>query len=382
MFHLEFSQPSRLGDVRNYRSPCMHPTSPDSPQTNPALSSEEARSLLLFLRRKEGNWVEWGKACQTLQKGGYSSATIFEETGFEPIQQNQVIVAAQVYDNLCDTSEAVRSYFLGPKSDVLYEFRVLNQVQRVAAAQLAMDKQLDVDGAHHITRAIKEFSRLYALPEGFSNHPGDAVAYQCWNQARSKKDLQDRSRLIAQGLKFAHSQTAREKIEQLLSDFTVVPTKRAPLLPMYRVEAEEELPRIVPVVGTLPLTRADLEAIPKLAVTGPFNAIQSPGAIAFAPIPGWRVLLNAIDPVAIQMTSDRLPNLTSERPQLVLVAIDREVRQWNGDRYFLVERNGELEIQWFDLEPDCELLGQVILVLRSKQVFDENALSEIWQIEE
>jgi hypothetical protein len=34
------------------------------------------------------------------------------------------------------------------------------------------------------------------------------------------------------------------------------------------------------------------------------------------------------------------------------------------------------------LEPDCELLGQVILVLRPKQVFDENALSEIWQIEE
>ena len=356
--------------------------SPDSPQTNPSLSPEEAQPLLLFLRRKEGNWVEWGKACQALQKGGYSSATIFEETGFEPIQQNQVIVAAQVYDNLSDASEALRSYFLGPKSDVLYEFRVLNQVQRVAAAQLAMDKQLDVDGAHHATRAIKEFSRLYALPEGFSNHPGDAVAYQCWNQARSKKDLQDRSRLIAQGLKFAHSQAAREKIEQLLSDFTVVPAKRAPLLPMYRVEAEEELPRIVPVAGMLPLTRAELDAVPQIAVQDPFNVIQSPGAIAFAPIPGWRVLRNAIDPVAIQMTSDRLPNLTSEQPQLMLVTIDRDVREWNGDRYFLVERNGELEIQWFDSEPDCELLGQVILVLRPKQVFDENALSEIWQIEE
>ena len=52
-----------------------------------------AEELLRSLRQKEGTWVEWGKACQQLQKAGYNPQRIFEETGFEPIQQNQIIVA-------------------------------------------------------------------------------------------------------------------------------------------------------------------------------------------------------------------------------------------------------------------------------------------------
>ena len=40
-------------------------------------------ALLLMLRRKERNWVEWGKACQQLQKAGLKPQEIFEATGFE-----------------------------------------------------------------------------------------------------------------------------------------------------------------------------------------------------------------------------------------------------------------------------------------------------------
>ena len=76
-----------------------------------------------------------------------------------------------------------------------------------------MDKKIDIDRAHQVARAVKDFYRLSQLPAGFANHSGDAVDYLCSKNARQKKDLQARSRLIAQGLKFAHSQTARESIE-------------------------------------------------------------------------------------------------------------------------------------------------------------------------
>ena len=53
------------------------------------LDPETCHDLLQMLRRKEQTWVDWGHACQKLQRSGYNSAQIFEETGFEPIQQNQ-----------------------------------------------------------------------------------------------------------------------------------------------------------------------------------------------------------------------------------------------------------------------------------------------------
>jgi len=358
---------------------------PDNlPNANPKLSPEVALELLQLLRRKEGNWIDWGRACQQLQKSGYGAQTIFEETGIEPIQQNLTIVAAQVYESLekSGASEAVKSYFAGPKSDILYELRVLSQDRRLPAAQLAMEKKLDVDEAHAVAKALQAFYRLVRKPEEFTDHPGDAVAYQYWKLAREKKDLQERSRAIALGLKFAHSPSARSQIETLLSDFTVVPTRKAPLLPIYRLEGDEELPRIVPVVGSLPLTRADLEAVPPVDARDPFRVVQVSGSGSFVAIPGWSVVVKAQDLVAIVTVAERLPESSLAKSEPVVVAIDRQVRQWNPNSYFLVERSGQLDIQWFDEDPEIPLLGQAILILPPKKVFDENANRELWLIDE
>lgn len=362
----------------------MTPPSDPNPPSSSELSQEVAEALLKSLRRKEGNWIDWGQACQRLQKAGYASQTIFEETGIEPIQQNLTSVAAQVYDSLvkADASPALRSYFAGPKSDVLYEFRILNHEQRVSAAQLAMEKQLDVDEAHAVASALKNFYRLVRRPEEFTTHPGDAVAYQYWMLARGKKDLQERSRAIALGLKFAHSPTARERIESLLSDFTVVQARKAPLLPVYRVEEDENLPRIIPVVGSLPLTRSDLDAVALLTEETAFRVVRVTGTQRLVPIPGWLVVVNARDPVAILTTAERLPESGFSASEPLVVTIDRQATQWNANSYFLVARDGELDIQWFPEPPDFPLLGQVILILRPKKVFDETANRELWHIDD
>jgi hypothetical protein len=361
----------------------MSDPSPTAPPSVP-LSDAEAEELILLLRRKQGRWVEWAQACQTLQKAGYSTQAIFEATGFEPIQQNQIIVAAQVYGAIAQSAapEAVKEHFGYKASDVLYEFRVLSPTERVAAANLAFAKKLDMDEAHELTRAIKDFSRLSKPPADFTNHPGDIVAHQAWNTARQKSDLQARSQLIARGLQYAHTDQARRAMEKLLTDFTVTPAQPIPRLPLYRLDSDEELPRILPVVGKLPLTKADLQAVPIVEATGSFQMVKFSGTGAWAAIPGWQVVRVAEDPIVIIEQSDRLPIPLDGRPEEVLVVVDRAQRQWNDISYFIITEAENLQIRWFDSPPDVPLLGQVVLVLRAKKVLDEEYTKELWQLDE
>jgi hypothetical protein len=348
------------------------------------LSEEATQQLIQSLLQKQGTWVDWGKACQKLQKSGYSSQKIFEETGFQGIQQNLIVVAAQVYESLVqgEIDEAILQYFQGAKSDILYEFRILNQNQRLGAAKLAYDKQIDVDGAKTVAKALQDWSRLRQFPNGFSDHPGDAVAYQCWHMARQKKDLQDRSRLIAKGLKFAHSTGAREAIEKLLSDFTVVVSQPTPLLPLHRLEVEEELARIVPVVEMGDLTLKALENIPNQPIIEPFRLMEVPAAMTVVPLPGWQAVLKAQNPIAITCKSDKLPNFPNSKPEDVLVVVDQAVTDWNAQFYYLVEQDHQLQFQWFDSIPSVSIVGQIVLVLRPKRILDENNLLEPWQMDD
>ncbi|MCL2923283.1 MAG: hypothetical protein MGF17_01265 [Trichodesmium sp. MAG_R04] len=357
--------------------------------TNPV----DAENLIGLLRRKENSWVEWGNACAALQKAGYTSQEIFEKTGFEPIQQNQVIVGSQVYtslvnanikkDLLMPSKTDVLSRFERSGSDILYELRILTQEQRIIAAEFIVAHNLDADDVKDLVRAIKDFARITTIPEGFSDSPGDIVAYQCWKQARQQNDLQHRSRLIAKGLKLVDSQTARKQLEQLLTDFTVVSQRPAPRLPVYRLELEEELPRILPVVGKLPLNTADFKAVPLVEEVEPFRMVKfSGGAGAWVAIPGWRVVMQAEDPVVIIENSDRLPTPIPAATEEVLLIIDRNQRQWHEDGYFIVDQGGKIVMQWFDEEPNILLLGRALLVLRPKKILDQELIKDLWQIEE
>ena len=354
-----------------------------SPDSKDAIPEAEAREMMRSLLHKEGTWVEWGQTCHKLQKAGYSSQQIFEDTGFQNSQQNMVIVASQVYGNLVRDGVApeVLEYFKGPRSDVLYEFRLLSQEQRVEAARLAYDKRLDIDGAHLVTKAMRDVSRMSQLPEPFTDCPGDWVAYLSWKRAQSQKDLQQRSRLIAQGLKFAHSASAREAIEKLLSDFSVVKTVSEPLLPLYRLETEDELPRIVPLAGTYPLASQEIAAVNKVENQQPFGNITARGG-SYAPVPGWQVVLKAQDPVTYFCQSDRLPKSLSGKVEEVLIMLDRANTTWDVNSYFVVETEEKLEIRWFETEPTEKIVGQLVLILRPKRILDEGNLTQPWQMDD
>lgn len=354
---------------------------PDQTLTDTEVNTD---SLLQMLRRKEQTWVEWGRACQTLQKRGKSPQSIFEATGFEPIQQNQIIVSTQIYANLTNlqASEAVLDYFAQRRSDILYEFRILDQSDRVKAATLAMGHQIDADEAHVIAKAIRDFSRLRKRPEDFSEAPGDSVAYECWRLARQKDDLQERSRLIARGLQYAESVDSRKQLEKLLTDFSVIKAKKAPRLPLYRLEQNDELPRVIPVLGQWPLDVSDLSALPFLSGEGEFNIIHYEGASAWFAIPGWQVVSQAEDPIALLAKSDELNLAIPEPIETVMVVIDRAQRQWKSDSYFLIEDQDALAFQYFDESPSEKLLGRVVLIIRPPKDAENLENKDAWLIDE
>jgi len=49
---------------------------------------------------------------------------------------------------------------------------------------------MSIQGAHEVVKAIKEFS-MTKLPDGFSSHPGDAVATPVLEVGSAKGDLQN-----------------------------------------------------------------------------------------------------------------------------------------------------------------------------------------------
>lgn len=357
---------------------------PSDSQNTPAAESFDAESVVRSLRRKEGTWKDWGRACQQLQKAGYATQQIFEATGIEPIHQNQLVVAVQVYDSIEKEglSDSVRSRFEKTGSDTLYEFRILSQSDRAAAATLVVEKGIDSEGAREVAKALKEFSWVSPRPEAFPDHPADAVAYYYWNLARQQGDLQARSRLIALGLRFASSSSARQQIEKLLTDFTIAPKKQAPLLPVYRLETESEVPRVLPVVGKLPLSVADLSTVPLIEEEGPFGLVKFSGTGAWVPVPGWQVVFASEDPVVILADSTELPTPLSGEPEEVLILIDRAQREWDDRTYCVVDQAGQIQIQWFPEAPANPILGRVMLVLRPKQVLDEDYNKDRWQLDE
>jgi hypothetical protein len=362
------------------------------PEPEELNKKQDTAALIESLLHKEGTWVQWGKACQQLQKTSLSPQAIFEQTGFEPIHQNQLIVAAQVYDGLVagNASSYVLDYFEQKGSDILYEFRILPQAGRVDAAELVASNKLDVFTAKDIAKALKEFAVLVKLPEGFSNHPGDAVAYQAWKAATNQKDPQEKTKLISRGLKFAHSDSARATIESLLTALVAPKTKKAPRLPVFRLEQDDEVPRIIPVVGKLPLSAADLKAVPMVDEIAPFGMVQYAGECAWLALPGWQVVRSVEDGVVIlcdtntlkEVSGTDIPSSFPDKPEEIIVLVDRAQREWQDDKYFLVEQDGDLKFQWFEAQPDLMLLGCIMLVMRQRRVLDEEISSDRWQIDE
>lgn len=338
------------------------------------LSPAQQKEYLQNLRRRAGTWVDWGQTCQHLSKAGWRGEAIFEETGLEPSTQNQLIVASQVFHSL--PNPQVQAYFRSEGSDLLYELRLLSQAQRLACAEFIRDKRLDVGATRDVVKAVKELSQ-YRVPTGFSDHPGDAVAFQCWRLLRQKPASPERVRLLSRGLSFAHTETARLALERLLDPQPGETLPTPPRLPWYRLESALEQPLILTLAGELPLDKQVWGNTPVAQAQPPFGVVAGmPPVVA---LPGWAILRAAQAPLAL--LTHQLPGEIGIAEPILLV-VDRLDTTWQAEHYFLVAADQHITLKWFSEQPGLPLLGRLILAVRPPRMLDPAHLSEPWQIEE
>jgi hypothetical protein len=65
-----------------------------------------------------------------------------------------------------------------------------------------------------------------------------------------------------------------------------------------------------------------------------------------------------------------------------LILVERSQVEWQSDRYFAVEKDGKITLAWFSQQPEQELLGQVLLILRQPRILDEGLAVDVWQVDE
>lgn len=168
--------------------------------------------------RASQDWLEKGRLLQYLADSGIDSESVSASCGVNSYEQELLKESADVYNSLekGNAPRPVLRHYARDHGGILREFRALTQTQRVHAATLAVAKHLNAAEAKAVASAIEAFARFSHPPEGFSEHSGDAVAYHCWIGACQETNPQEREHLIARGLRFAHSTTARIKLEALL----------------------------------------------------------------------------------------------------------------------------------------------------------------------
>ncbi len=356
---------------------------------HPEAESPETESLINSLRRKEGNWIAWARSCEKLHATGLSLQEIFEQTGFEPIHQNQITVAAKVYEALVEgrASVALLNHFTNQGSEILYELRVLPQSDRVDVAEFILQKNLDITVTKEAVKAIKEFGMLANPPADFSSHPGDAIAYQAYRSAQNQSDLQQRTKHILRGLQYVQSSTARSLIEQLLTSTPNQKITKPVKLPIYRLDEDDQMPRLIPVAGKLPLAASDFRAVPIIEELPPFGMVAYEGACAWVALPGWQVVRKAEDGIVVladthtflQASGQQLPNSFPDRAEEIVILIDRsdrQVNQVNPDNYFAIEVEGELRLSILNenqpAKNPSKILGKLLLIMRQSRVIEES----------
>lgn len=345
---------------------------------------------LTLLRHKEGNWIEWAAACAGLAKHGHTAQQIFEQTGFEPIHQNQITVALKVYEGLVEgkASSRVLTHFAGQDSEILYELRVLPQSDRLELAEFILFHRLDLAATKEVIKAMRDLALLSNLPAGFSQHPGDAIAYQCYLTAQKSSQTGQATKSILKGLQYVHSDSARRLIEQLLTQPTAQPASSLPKLPLYRLEQDDQLPRLVPVAGKIPITITELKAVPLIDQIEPFGMVTYAGACAWIGLPGWDIVRQATDPLIIladtdtfaEVSGQKLPNSFPDRPEQILLLIDRGQRTPHSQSYFAIALADQIQIA--PPTPAAKIYGKLLLVLRERRILDQSASSDLWQEEE
>ncbi|KAK7258630.1 hypothetical protein RIF29_24211 [Crotalaria pallida] len=187
-------------------------------------ASLDIPSKLHVLACRLGLWYEYTPLIPSLLQEGISPTSIEEETGISIIEQNRLVVAAQVRDSLLQSNtdqQIIAAFDIGGEQ-LLYEIRLLSATQRASAAQFIVENKLDVNGAQELARSIKDFPSRKD-EKGRENFdytlPGDCLAFMYYRQSREhNRNSFQRNAALEQALSVAQTEKAKSAILEELKE--------------------------------------------------------------------------------------------------------------------------------------------------------------------
>ncbi|KAI8007870.1 hypothetical protein LOK49_LG07G01648 [Camellia lanceoleosa] len=181
-------------------------------------SSLDIAGRLDILTNRLALWFEYAPLIPSLFQEGFSPSSLEEVTGISGVDQNRLVVAAQVRDSLIQSSTdpATLSFFDNGGAELLYEIRLLSASQRAAAARYVVENKFDAKGAQDLARAMKDFPRRRG-DRGWDSFdytlPGDCLSFMYYRQALENRDpSEERTAGLQVALETAVSEAAKKRI--------------------------------------------------------------------------------------------------------------------------------------------------------------------------
>lgn len=171
-----------------------------------------------ILANRLGLWYEYAPLINSLIREGFSPPTIEETTGISGVEQNRLIVGAQVRDSLVHSKadpDLLAAFETGG-AELLYEIRLLSASQRVAAARFLVENRCDGKAAQELARSMKDFPSRRG-DKGWARFdytlPGDCLSFMYYRQSREHRNpSEQRTSALEQALRVAETEAARNMI--------------------------------------------------------------------------------------------------------------------------------------------------------------------------
>ncbi|KFK23436.1 hypothetical protein AALP_AAs67888U000100 [Arabis alpina] len=355
--------------------------------------SLDAAGKIEVLADRLGIWFEYAPLISSLYTEGFTPPTIEELTGISGVEQNRLIVGAQVRDSLVQSGadpEMIAAFDTGG-AERLYEIRLLSNTQRVAAAGYIVQHDLDTKGALDLARAIKDYPHRRG-DVGWKDFdyylPGDCLSFMLYRKSREHKSPSEiRTTLLQQALEAAVTDKAKKAVARELHGKSNEEREEIKIIrvPVVRLRFGEVAGATSVVV--LPVCRAEegedklLEAPMEFESGGEFGVVEAEKEWSrWVVLPGWDpVVAVRKGGVAVSFRDDRKVLPWNGKEEAIMVVIDREKKTVEAeDGYYLVvaETGMKMERGSVLMERgvnDC--LGMVVLVVRPPRDDDDD-----WQI--
>lgn len=382
--------------------PFRPPPSPLPPQ----FRSLDPNSRLEILANRLGLWFEWAPLIPSLYQEGFTAPTIEEVTGIAAVEQNRLVVGAQVRDTLhrYQMDPQILSFFDTGGAELLYELRLLSAAQRAAAAHYVVENRLDAKGAQEVARAMKDFPRRSA-EQGWDcfDHasPADCLSFMYYRQSKEHRNPSpERTAALEQALNCAATEKAKGRVLQELDKKSggeqgkAGETADAARVPVVRLKIGEVAEATTVVV--LPVCRAEeegekgvYEAPREREVEGEFGVVVAEkGWSRWVVLPGWEPVVKLRKGGVVIAFKDarvlpwKVNRWYKEEP--ILVVADREKDNVAADDgFYLVLEGGGLKVERGIVLKEkgvSKCLGSVVLVARPpREETDDQLGEEDWE---